>query len=144
MRHVEVVDMDRAGWSRLVRLRNGALNMPDRRRLSHPRRAEHALHVAIDVRQIRRRGIRSEQTCRLVPFPLESLAVSAAGLVPAGYEDHPFLRRFRRVGVRGELGFVVGHCQGDDLFGCDFGGGGRDGGFEGGGDGGDAGGDVAA
>ena len=58
MRHVEVIDMDRAGGSRLVRtLRNGALDVPDRRRLGHPRGAQHALDVAVDVGEVRRRGV---------------------------------------------------------------------------------------
>lgn len=145
MRHVEVIDMDRASGSRLIRvLRNGTLNMPDRRRLGHPRGAQHALDVAVDISEMRRRRVGREQRCRLVPFPLQSLAGPAAGLVPARDEHHPFLRRLRRVGVRGQLGFVVGHCQGGYFQRGYFGGGGGDGGFEGVGDGGDGGGDVAS
>ncbi len=144
MRHVEVVDVDRAGGGRLVGPRDGALDVPDGRRLRHPRRAEHALLVAVDVGQVRRRGVRGEQAGRLVPGPLEPVAVPAAGLVAAGYEDHPFLRRLGRGWIRGQLGFVVGHGQWDDFCGGYFRRGGCDGGLDGGGDGGDGGGDVAA
>lgn len=142
--HVEVVDVDRAGGRRLVRPRDGAPNVPDRGRLGHPRRAEHALLVAVDVGEGRRRRVRGEHGRRLVPLPLEPVAEAAAGLVAARDEDHPLLRRLRRGRVRGERGFVVGHGQGDDLCGRDLRRRGGDGGLDGGGDGGDGGGDVAA
>ena len=115
MGHVEVIDVDRAGGGRLVRLRDGTLDVPEGGRLGHPSGAEDALLIAIDVGQVRRRRVRSQHAGRLVPFPLESVADAAAGLVAAGDEDHPFLWRFRGVWIGGKLGLVVIHCQGGDL-----------------------------
>ena len=69
----------------------------------------------------------------------------AAGFVAAGDKDHVFLRGLEGVGVRGQEGFVVGHCEGSDVFGGDFGGRGADGilcGSGGGGGGGDGIGDI--
>ena len=86
----------------MVRLRrHGPLDVPDRGRLRHPGRAERALPVAVDVGEVRRRGVGGEEGGRLVEFPLEAVAVAAAGLVAARDEDHPFLRLFGGGGVRG-------------------------------------------
>lgn len=145
MRHVEVIDVDDRARGRLAPPRHGPPDVPDRGRFGHPGRAEHALRVAVDVGEARRRGVRGQQARRLVPLPLQPGADAAARLVAPGHEDHPLLRRRRgRVRVRGQLGFVVGHGQGDDFGGGDFGGGGGDGGGQGRGDGGGGAGDVAA
>lgn len=94
VRHVEVVDVDRARRRRLVGAGHGPLDVPECRRLRHPGRAEGALRVAVYVGEARRRGVGGQEGGRLVPFPLQPLAVPAARLVAAGDENHPFLRRF--------------------------------------------------
>ncbi len=101
--------------------------MPNRRRFRHPSRAEHALGVAVYVAQVRGGRVRGEDAGGFVPYFFEMGAVPAAGFVAAGDEDHVFLGGLERVGVWGEEGFVVGHCEGSDVFGGDFGGGGADG-----------------
>ncbi len=100
--------------------------MPNRRRFRHPGRAEHALGVAIYVAQGGGGGVGGEDAGGFVPHFFEMGAVAAAGFVAAGDEDHVFLRGLEGVGVWGEEGFVVGHCEGSDVFGGDFGGGGAD------------------
>ncbi len=109
--------------------------MPDRRRSSLPRRAQHSLGIAIDVAKRRSRRIGRKQRRRFVPLPLELDAVPAARLVAAGDENHPFLRAVRGGVVGGQEGFVVGHGEGGDVFGGEFGGAGADGVFDGAGDG---------
>ena len=112
MRHVEVVNVDRRRRRRLVRARAGSLDVPARRRLGHPRAAERALAVAVEVAEMRRRGVGGEEQGGGVPFFLEARAVAAAGLVAAGDEHHPFLGRVGGVRGWGEEGFVVGHGEG--------------------------------
>lgn len=107
----------------------GALDVPDGGRFGSPGRAEHRLRVAVDVAELRGCGVGREDRGCLVPLHLQVVAVAAAGLVPARDEDHPFgWAGFE--GVRGEECVVVGHCEGVDDAGGDFGGGGGDGGFD--------------
>ena len=103
--------------------------MPNRRRLRHPSRAEHALRVAIYVSEGRGGGVGGEDAGGFVPDALEMGAVPAAGFVAAGDEDHVFVGGVVGGGVGGQEGFVVGHGEGSDVSGGDFGGGDADGVF---------------
>lgn len=117
---VQVIDVNGAGGSRLVGLRDGALDVPDRWGPSLPRRAKHGLGVAIDVAERRGRGVGGEQGRSLIPFLLELNAVAGACLVAAGDEDHPFLRALGGGLIWREEFFVIGHCEGGDVLGGYF------------------------
>ncbi len=91
MRHVEVVDVDGAGWRRLVCARDGSRDVPDCGRFGHPGGAEGALDVAVYEGEVGRGGVGGEEEGGLVEFGFEVSAVAAAGFVAAGYEDEPFL-----------------------------------------------------
>lgn len=87
------------------------------------------MRVAVYVAKGRGGGVGGEDCGGFVPDALEMGAVTGAGFVAAGDENHVFLRGFRGVGVWGEEGFIVGHCEGSYVSGGDFGGGGADGVF---------------
>lgn len=88
--------------------------VPDRRRLTSPRRTEQALLIAVYQAEIWCHGISGEDAGGFVPSNVQVVAVSATGLVAACYVDEPFLRG-RGGRVRGDGRAVVWHRERVDL-----------------------------
>ena len=109
--------------------------MPNRRRLSSPRRTQRFGVIAIQHPEFGGRGIGGQERGGFIEGDVEVMAEAAgAGLIGAGDVDHVFCGTEVTRGWWGEEGLPVGHVERGHGRGGDFGCGVRDWGGERGGD----------